>query len=195
MGKYKTPFLSLLLTITASRLFTFARLPAGAEALPASAGSNPRGAYASSIVSLESVPTSEHDAAELSLNGFWELGVDRRYDLKVRVPGLATDPTQVNKATLWYKREVGLPQGNWTHATLVLNGARFCPAVYVNGQKTSEAPGGMTVTTHLLKSEHVAPGRSIVLEVALKSLKDVDPRDASRIPKADRWRSNLSSCL
>ncbi|MHC4575312.1 MAG: glycoside hydrolase family 2 protein, partial [Planctomycetota bacterium] len=121
--------------------------------------------------------------------------MDRRYGRTVQVPGLATDPTRVNKGTLWYKRKVKLPQGNWTHATLVLNGARFCPAIYVNGEKISEAPGGMTVTTHLLRSPHLAPGKSIVLEVSLKSLKDVDPRDASRIPKADQWRSNLSSCL
>jgi hypothetical protein len=90
---------------------------------------------------------------------------------------------------------VELPQGAWTDATLTLNGARFCPAVYVNGGKVSESPGGMTVTTHLLKSPHVAPGESILLEIALKSLEDVDAHDASRIPEADRWRSNLSSCL
>jgi hypothetical protein len=137
----------------------------------------------------------ECDVEELSLNGRWELGIDRRYDRMVQVPGLATDPAKINEGTLWYRRKVKLPRGNWTHATLTLNGARFCPAVYVNGRKVSESPGGMTVTTHLLKSADVSPGKNIILEVALKSLKDIDPLDASRIPEADRWRSNLSSCL
>src|SRR5690606_36228565 len=35
----------------------------------------------------------------------------------------------------------------------------------------------------------------IDLEVALTSLADVPVEDASRIPEADHWRSNVSSCL
>lgn len=132
---------------------------------------------------------------ELCLNENWEVGTNRSYDRVVQVPGLAGDPKKVNEATLWYKKEINLPEGEWSHATLILNGARFCPAVYINGEKVSESPGGMTVTTHPLDSKDVIPGNRIVLEIALKSLKDVDPQDASKIPSASLWRSNISSCL
>jgi hypothetical protein len=131
----------------------------------------------------------------LSLNGKWEIGADRHYSSLTTVPGLATDPKEINPTTLWYRRAVRLPEGSWTNATLILNGARFCPSVYVNGQKVSEKPGGMTVTTHLLDNPAIAPGRNVVLEIVLKPLDRVDARDASRIPDADLWRSNVSSCL
>lgn len=134
-------------------------------------------------------------AQEIILDGFWEAGTDRRYDRAVRVPGLAGDPRKMQDGTLWYRRRVSLPPGGWTHATLILNGARFCPAVHINGRLVSACPGGMTVTTHLLRHEDVRPGGEISLEIALKSLRDVDPGDASRIPEADLWRSNISSCL
>ena len=48
---------------------------------------------------------------------------------------------------------------------------------------------------HLLDSMDVRPGSTIQLEVSLKSLKDIDIDDASRISEADWWRSNVSSCL
>lgn len=134
-------------------------------------------------------------AGEYSLDGKWEVGEDRVYTACAAVPGLATDPGEINKGTLWYRKELTFPEGTWTHATLILNGARFCPAVYVNGKKVSECGGGMTVTTHSLNDPHVVPGGKIILEIALRSLKDVDETDASRIPDADLWRSNVSSCL
>jgi hypothetical protein len=132
---------------------------------------------------------------ELSLDGEWELGPGHVYARTVRVPGRATDPKKVNDAPLWYRRTVRLPRGSWTHATLVLKGARFCPAVYVDGAKVSERPGGMTVTTHPLASAAVFPGAEITLEIALRPLSAVDPQDASRVPKADLWRTNVSSSL
>lgn len=135
------------------------------------------------------------DVIEISLNGNWEVGTGRKYDRIVKVPGLATDPRKINEDTLWYRRQVNLPKGNWTHAKLILNGASFCPTVFVNGQKVSEMPGGITITEHLLECNDVSPGKKILLEIELKSLKDVDPRDASKIPMADRWRTNVSSCL
>jgi hypothetical protein len=132
---------------------------------------------------------------DISLDGLWQAGSDRRYTFEAPVPGLASDPQKMNSGVLWYRREAQLPAGDWTHATLWLYGARFCPAVYVNGELVSQTPGGMTLTRHLLKSEAVRPGSRIALEIALQSLADMDAADASRIPDADRWRSNISSCL
>jgi beta-galactosidase len=132
---------------------------------------------------------------ELSLDGDWELGPGRVYTRTVHVPGLATDPKKINEVPLWYRRTVRLPRGSWTHATLVLNGARFCPAVYIDGTRVSERPGGMTVTTHPLASPAVVPGAEITLEIALRPLSAVDPQDASRVPEADLWRTNVSSGL
>jgi hypothetical protein len=132
---------------------------------------------------------------ELSLDGEWELGSGRAYTRRVRVPGLATDPRKINEAPLWYRRTVRLPRGSWTHATLVLNGARFGPAVYVEGARVSERPGGMAVTTHPLASPAVVPGAEIALEIALRPLSAVDPQDASRVPEDDVWRTNVSSGL
>ncbi len=131
----------------------------------------------------------------LTLDGTWEAGTDRRYDRSVAVPGLAGDPGAFQDGTLWYRRTVELPPGDWRSATLTLNGARFCPAVFVDGEQVSASAGGMTVTNHLLRGPTVRPGRRISLEIALRSLRDVDPCDASRIPEADLWRSNVSSCL
>lgn len=136
----------------------------------------------------------------LILDGLWDIGSDRghsgrHYDGQAPVPGLATDPTQMNEGSLWYRRRVHLPVGDWTHATLVLKGARFCPTVYVDGEQVSESGGGMIVTRHLLRSDAVRPDAEVVLEIALQSLADVSADDASRIPDADLWRSNVSSCL
>lgn len=132
---------------------------------------------------------------ELSLDGVWSVGEDQNYSRDVPVPGLAQDPSRASRGTLWYRRSVTLPGGDWVCATLVLHGARFAPVVYVNNQQVSAAEGGMATTVHVLKSPEVAPGRVIQLEIALKSLDDLDPQDASVIPGADRFRSNSSSGL
>ena len=134
-------------------------------------------------------------AQEISLDGTWELGPNREYGPGVQVPGLCGDPARMSSGVLWLRRRVELPAGAWTDATLVLKGARFCPSVYVNGEQVSQRQGGMAPTMHPLRSEAVRPGNTITLEIALDSLADMDAGDASRIPVADHWRSNISSCL
>jgi beta-galactosidase len=132
---------------------------------------------------------------EINLNGPWEMGYNRKYTEKVIVPGIHTDATKMGPAALWYRREVTLPDGNWKYATLELKGARFSPEVYINGVSVSKQNGGMAPTFHLLKHKDVKPGRKIIIEIALTSLKDLSPSDASYIPVADQWRSNISSSL
>lgn len=130
---------------------------------------------------------------EMALDGMWSAGLDRVYDRTVKVPGLAGDPAAATKGTLWYKRSVTLPHGEWTEATLTLKGARFAPRVYVDGVQVSEAEGGMAATTHRFA---LRPGaRVLQLEIALRSLAELDPADASYVPKADQWRGNDSSYL
>ncbi|WEK21380.1 MAG: glycoside hydrolase [Candidatus Pedobacter colombiensis] len=136
-----------------------------------------------------------HFVPPMVLNGKWQMGFSRNYTATVDVPGIAADPAQMNTEKLWYKRRVVLPQGDWKYATLELKGARFMPEVYVNGVKVSAENGGMAPTFHLLKSGDVKPGNTLTLEVALQSLKNVPVTDASFIPPADQWRSNVSSCL
>lgn len=131
----------------------------------------------------------------LLLNGEWQMGEGRNYQKTVDVPGIHCNPTEMNADTLWYRREVVLPKGNWKYATLELKGARFAPAVYVDGELASRTDGGMAPTFHLLKGKGVKPGRRITLEVALSSLKTLSPLDASYIAVSDHWRSNISSSL
>ena len=111
------------------------------------------------------------------------------------MPGIATDPAKMNAGELWYRKKVSLPDTGWSHAVLELKGARFAPAVFVNGRQLSSQNGGMAPTFHKLSSPDVAPGAKITLEVALQSLKDLSESDASYIPTADHWRSNVSSGL
>ena len=129
------------------------------------------------------------------LDGVWELGLDRQYRETAMVPGIATDPATMNAGDLWYRKQVSLPDTGWSHAVLELKGARFAPAVFVNGRQLSSQSGGMAPTFHKLSSPEVTPGAKITLEVALKSLKNLSERDASYIPTADHWRSNVSSGL
>src|SRR5262249_30087154 len=132
---------------------------------------------------------------DVCLDGQWEVGEEREYDRQGPVPGLVQNPAEASPGTLWYRRSVTLPEGDWTIATLTLKGARFAPTVYVDGEKVSSTEGGMAPTVHVLRSPAVAPGRTIFLEIALKSLNDVDPLDASATPIADLWRTNISSGL
>jgi hypothetical protein len=129
------------------------------------------------------------------LNGEWETGLNRAYNSVTRVPGLVGDPRAFTPGDLWLRRRVSLPKGTWTRATLVLKGARFCPAVYVEGVCCSEQEGGMAPTVHPLKHPAMNPGRDVTLEIRLRSLEQVSWDDASHIPTADYWRSNISSCL
>jgi len=139
--------------------------------------------------------TQKEDSMNIPLNGRWMAGVDRVYLQNVEVPGLVTNPCEVTKGTLWYKKEVYLPDGEWSHATLKLNGARFCPSVHINGNKVSEQAGGMAPTYHRLDSSDIKPGAKVVIEIALRNLNDVPAGDASKIPAVDTWRSNISSCI
>lgn len=133
---------------------------------------------------------------QLRLDGPWEFGPGRAYSATVTVPGLAgQDPKRMADGMVWYRRRVDLPGGDWTHATLILSGARFRPAAHVDGVLADHAEGGMGRVELLLAPPLVAPGRSVALEIALASLADVPIEDASRIPGADSWRSNLASCL
>jgi len=132
---------------------------------------------------------------EMVLDGTWDAGLDRKYDNKLQVPGLAENPANSSPGMLWYRRSVHLPQGEWDRATLILGGARFAPAVYVDGKEVSATGGGMAPTAHPLRSPSVKPGADVVIEVALTPESSLDPRDASTVPTPDRWRSDNSSGL
>lgn len=131
----------------------------------------------------------------VSLDGIWQIGEGRKYVRDVSVPGVHCDPTKMNTDTLWYRRVVTLPKGDWKYATLELKGARFAPSVFVDGKLVSHKSGGMAPTFHLLKGKNVKPGRKVTIEIALQSLATLPKTDASYIPASDHWRSNISSCL
>lgn len=131
----------------------------------------------------------------VSLNGFWQMGEGRKYASEVNVPGIHCDPTKMNADTLWYRRKVTLPKGDWKYATLELKGARFAPSVYVDGKLVSQKGGGMAPTFHLLKGKNVKPGKKVTIEIALQSLAKLPQTDASYIAVSDHWRSNISSSL
>ena len=133
--------------------------------------------------------------ADLSLNGPWEYGIDRKYTGTTTVPGVPMDATRPTEGRLWYRREVTLPAGSWNAAALELKGARFRPEVYIDGERVSSQEGGMIRSLHDLRHEALKPGNRITLEISLASLADVPPADASFIPKVDQWRSNCSSSL
>src|SRR4030042_6937108 len=151
------------------------------------------------IFSLSVAPclwaNANNSACTISLNGEWEMGCGRDYTERVIVPGVHSDPTRMEPSTLWYRREVILPEGNWKYATLELKGARFSPEVYINGVSVSKQNGGMAPTFHLLKHKDVKPGKSVIIEIALSQLNNIPQSDASYIPEADHWRSNISSYL
>ncbi|TKG95080.1 glycoside hydrolase [Puteibacter caeruleilacunae] len=141
------------------------------------------------------VPLTTVFAQEINLNGPWQSGLNKVYDKTVTIPSISEDPTIKTPGTLWFKKEITLPKGDWQQATLILKGARFSPKVYINNDLVSEQEGGMAPTFHFLKHDAIHPGNKIILEIALKSLKDLPQSDASYIPTADHWRSNISSCL
>lgn len=131
----------------------------------------------------------------LSLNGKWEMGFGRKYTQTVNVPGIAADPTRIGEDALWYKKQIKLPAGNWTTATLELKGARFRPKVYINGVLAGQQEGGMAPVFFKLKTDAIKPGNLVTIEIELASLKDVPKTDASYTPTADQWRSDVSSSL
>ncbi len=127
----------------------------------------------------------------MKLNGQWQCGHERNYDRMVEVPGLVDDPKNSSPGTVWLKRKVQRP-AEMQEATLVLKGARFAPAIYIDGRRQSVKGGGMAPTRHHLDLK--GTGEEFIIEIALQSLEAMDQTDASRIPDADSWRSNLSSC-
>ncbi|NMA75262.1 MAG: glycoside hydrolase [Bacteroidales bacterium] len=135
------------------------------------------------------------DQLSTSLNGKWLIGENRVYDRETEVPGIATDPAKINAQQLWYKKILQLPNGHWEYATLELKGARFQPEVYIDGRLVSKKGGGMATTFHLLDHKNMRPGKKVTIEIALAPLNKVSPEDASYIPIADQWRSNISSSL
>ncbi|MCL3779455.1 glycoside hydrolase [Prolixibacteraceae bacterium JC049] len=135
------------------------------------------------------------NSQSISLNGSWQRGINRQYTNHVQLPAISEDPTKMQEGTLWFKRQVTLPRGQWQNATLILKGARFAPSIYVNGEKVSEKEGGMAPTFHALSHSAIQPNEKVTIEIALKSLKELSQKDASYIPTADHWRSNISSCI
>ncbi len=139
--------------------------------------------------------TPVNNTGTVSLNGEWETGYSRKYNRTVTVPGISNDPSVIRDEVLWYRKEIALPEGSWKSATLELKGARFRPVVYINGEEAGNREGGMAPLFFRLSSKAVKPGKKIVLEIALASLKDVPAEDASYIPVTDQWRSDISSGL
>src|ERR1039458_10744856 len=87
-------------------------------------------AFAAVLFAIAATAQTEVRAGgELLLNGTWETGLDRNYAQLITVPGLAQSAEKISPGTLWYRRTVELPRGDWTEATLCLKGARFAPAV------------------------------------------------------------------
>lgn len=149
-----------------------------------------------SVCQLESQANhSEQGVQSLNLNGFWEVGTRNNYDRKKLVPGIVNDPAKIDESSVWLRREIKLPAGHWTKATLNLKGARFNPKVYINGELVSSQKGGMAPTRHFLNHSDVRPGNNVIIELELASLKDMSDENASYIPKADHWRSNVSSMI
>lgn len=134
-------------------------------------------------------------AQKISLNGTWDFGINREYTKKVDVPGIPVDPTVFSPKGISYKREIKLPEGNWKYATLQLKGARFAPKVFVNNKLIAQKNGGMAPLFFVLQNPDVAPGETITLEIVLSSLNELPKTDASYIPSADHWRSNIASYL
>jgi len=144
---------------------------------------------------LTSCSSNPEDNNDIVLNGVWKYGYGRNYQSEGMVPGIHIATEKPAEDTLWYKKTVRLPEGDWNRAVLELKGARFRPSVYVNGVLTSSQEGGMIRSFHELENPGLKPGENIELEIALASLSDVPVEDASYIPVADQWRSSCASCL
>ncbi len=126
----------------------------------------------------------------LDLNGPWML--DGR---TVAVPGLHLPAGTASAAAACYRRRVDLPAGDWSHATLELDGARFRPAVRIDGSPVAQSEGGMGRLRLPLAHAGLRPGTGIELAVELTGLAALPRDEASRIPPADLWRSNNAACL
>ena len=128
----------------------------------------------------------------MDLNGTWHWRREAGDEHPVEVPGLLTDPRKPSPDVIRLHRRVTCPD-EATHATLLLKGARFRPEISVNGQRQARHPGGMAWVRSRLDLRGIEG--AFDLEIALQSLDAVPDSDASKIPPADSWRSNLSSHL
>jgi hypothetical protein len=132
----------------------------------------------------------------LILDGVW-LAKDASgtYSREVDVPGIINDPAKMDDGSVWLKREVLLPEGDWETVSVLFKGARFNPVVYLNGDRVSFREGGMGPRTHYLEHPDLRPGNRVTLEVELMSLADMSEDNASYIAVADHWRSSISAFL
>ncbi len=153
------------------------------------------GSTADLMVKTSVLPTDVAVGLQIDLNGTWKAGKKGAYSKTVQVPGIVNNPAEMDEGPVWLKKEIKLPAGEWSHATLLLKGARFNPKVYINGELVSSVAGGMGPTFHPLSHTEIEPGNTVVLEIELMSLADMSDENASYIPTADHWRSNVSSML
>ena len=132
----------------------------------------------------------------LFLNGKWTTKDDKgTYSREVQVPGIVNDPAGIDDGSVWLKREIILPGGEWKQASLLFKGARYNPTVYINGDKVSFREGGMGPRRHYLEHPDLVSGNKVTLEVELMSLADMSEDNASYTPVADHWRSSVSAYL
>lgn len=130
----------------------------------------------------------------LNLNGPWRARFADGSVHEILQPGIIGDPA-IPSGTLKLSRRVTLPSGTWTGATLLLKGAKYRPRVHVDGALVAHAEGGLAPVRLALNHVSVKPGAAIELLIELSSVDAVPVADASMLPHADRWRSNLSSGL
>ncbi len=126
----------------------------------------------------------------MKLNGLWSLGTE-----EVIVPGVHRDTTEISTETMTYRRWLDLPPGTWTHATLELAGARFGPSLAINGDQVAQAAGGMAPISLAADHADVQPEGRVELALILNGLGAIPTDDASFIPPADHWRSNVAACV
>lgn len=127
------------------------------------------------------------------LNGSWEYVTDAGERGTCAVPGLVTAPDVMCGVTLF--RNITLPPKPFTRLMLELKGARFRPEITVNGETVAFSEGGMCAIRAVFSHRDCVPGANVRIGIRLCGLHEVPREDASRIPDADHWRSNVSSCL
>lgn len=133
------------------------------------------------------------------LNGNWLQGSYQNgrvhYTSKTQVPAIQLPGNEFNKEALWLMTYLRFKEVAKNDAVLKLLGARFNPKVYINGRLIAELKGGMAPLEAIIPASAFGTDTLIRLEIRLAPLAEVDKKDASAIPDADRWRSNVASCL
>lgn len=92
--------------------------------------------FISATIQASAAPSS------VQLGGQW-LAKDSsgRYSRSVKVPGIINDPAQIDEGAVWLKRQITLPDEDWETVSLLFKGARYNPAVYINGDRVSFREG------------------------------------------------------